>query len=65
MVKHTQTIRWLLPKNYFSVFDHFAGLTLKELKMGANLNDSFLLIAPLRIKMASNTLEECPVTSDR
>ena len=40
MVKHTQTgcsntlkqIRRLLPKNCFSVFDHFVGLTLKALK---------------------------------
>ena len=30
MVKHTQTI-CRLPANYFSVFDHFVGLALKEL----------------------------------
>ena len=30
MVKHTQTIRRLLPTNCFSVFDHFVGLALKE-----------------------------------
>ena len=29
MVKHTQTIRWLL-----SVFDHFVGLALKGLRTG-------------------------------
>ena len=31
MVKHTQTIRWLLPMNCLSVFDHFVGLALKGL----------------------------------
>ena len=29
MVKHTQTIRRLLPTNSLSVFDHFVGLALK------------------------------------
>ena len=33
MVKHIQTIRRLLPTNFFSVFDHFVGLLLKGLKM--------------------------------
>ena len=32
MVKHTQTIRRLLPTNCLSVFDHFVGLVLKGLK---------------------------------
>ena len=32
MVKHTQTIRRLLPTNYLCVFDHFVGLTLKWLR---------------------------------
>ena len=31
MVKHTQTIRQLLPTNCLSVFDHFVGLALKGL----------------------------------
>ena len=31
MVKHTQTIRRLLPTNCLSVFDHFVGLVLKGL----------------------------------
>ena len=31
MVKHTQKICRLLPTNCLSVFDHFAGLTLKGL----------------------------------
>ena len=30
-VKHTQTIRRLLPTNCLSVFDHFVGLALKRL----------------------------------
>ena len=32
MVKHTQTIRLLLPMNCMSVFDDFVGLALKGLK---------------------------------
>ena len=31
MLKHTQAIRWLLPKNCVNVFDHFVGLALKGL----------------------------------
>ena len=31
MVKHTQTIFRLLPKNVLNVFDHFLGLALKVL----------------------------------
>ena len=31
MVKHTQTIRPLLPSNCLSVFDHFVGLARKGL----------------------------------
>ena len=31
MVKHTQTIRWPLPTNCLSVFDHFVMLVLKVL----------------------------------
>ena len=31
VVKHTQTIRWLLPTNCWSGFDHFVGLALKGL----------------------------------
>ena len=37
MIKHTQTIRWQKPTDCLSVFDDFAGLTLKELKFHANL----------------------------
>ena len=33
MVKHTQTIRRLLPMNCLSVFDHFVGLVLKGLML--------------------------------
>ena len=31
MVKHTQTIRRLLPMNCLSVFDHVVGLAFKRL----------------------------------
>ena len=33
MVQHTQTIRWLLPTNCLSVFDHFVGLPLEGFKL--------------------------------
>ena len=36
MVKHTQTIRRLLPTNCLSVFDHFVELGLKGLNFGCN-----------------------------
>ena len=32
MVKHTQTIRRVLPTNVLSLFDHFVGLALKGLQ---------------------------------
>ena len=38
MVKHTQTVHRLLPKNCLSVFDHFVGLALKGLK-SSNLSN--------------------------
>ena len=31
MVKHTQTIRQMLPTSFLSLFDHFVGLALKWL----------------------------------
>ena len=41
MVKHTQTIRRLLPTNYLSVFDHFVGLSLKGLDYIKSLRNKF------------------------
>ena len=41
MVKHTQTIHRQMPMNCLSVFYHFVGLALKELrvtKIGTNFN---------------------------
>ena len=38
MVKHTQTIRWLLPTNRLSVFDHSVGLALKRLRERERVN---------------------------
>ena len=37
MVKRAQIIRWLLPTNSLSVFDHFVGLALKGLILGQGL----------------------------
>ena len=33
MVKRTQTIRWLLPTSFLTVFDQFVGLALKGFKV--------------------------------
>ena len=33
MVRHAQTIRWLLPTDCLSVFDHFVGLAFKGLNV--------------------------------
>ena len=33
MIKHTQTICWLLMSTCLSVFDHFVGLRLKGLRV--------------------------------
>ena len=41
MVKHTQTIRRLLPWNCLSVFDHFVGLALEVLKQDEYWYPSF------------------------
>ena len=41
MVKHTLTIRRLLPWNCLSVFDHFVGLTLEGLKQDEYWYPSF------------------------
>ena len=38
MVKHTPTIRWLLPSNCLGVFEHFVELELKRVKYWANKN---------------------------
>ena len=53
MVKHTQTIRRLLPANCLSVFDHFVGLALKELKkqlLKIVLGIAFLMVVDNLIK---------------
>ena len=42
MVKHTQTIRLLLPTNFLSVFEHFVGLALKGLKPILNFQVRYL-----------------------
>ena len=51
MVKHTQTIRRLLPTNCLSVFDHFVGLVLE----GLNVNILLLtLISSSAFNVAIN-----------
>ena len=49
MVKHTQTIRWLLPTNCLIVFDHFVGLALKGLIIMMELFCDFFPIKDLTI----------------
>ena len=44
MVKHTQTISWLLPTNCLSVFSHFVGLVLKGI-INNRLNTELLGIS--------------------
>ena len=41
MVIQTQTIRPLLPKNFVRLFDHFAGLALKELMLFVSFLNNF------------------------
>ena len=43
MVKHTQTIRRLLPTNYLSVFNQVVGLALKEFMLAEQGFRSFSL----------------------
>ena len=52
MVKHTQTIRRLLPMNCLSVFDYFVGLALKGLKTLQKLIRKNLCIGIFFIKVA-------------
>ena len=33
LVKHTQTVRWLLPTNCLNVFDYFVGLAFQGLNL--------------------------------
>ena len=47
MVKHTQTIRRLLPKNCLCVFDHFEGLALKQLRTNEDNNQQRLWVLPV------------------
>ena len=47
MVKHTQTIRWLLSTNCLSMFDHSVGLALKGITFTkrtlVNLNNCYCM----------------------
>ena len=67
MVKHTQIIRWLLPKNSLSVFDHFVGLALKELnpiKVPENIISKFCLcnlLVNLRIRSLKLKMLNAPI----
>ena len=53
MVKHSQTIRRLLPTNYLSVFDHFVGFVLIRLKL-KYMNDVGLSSCIMEIKVLEN-----------
>ena len=48
MVKHTQTICWLLPTNCLSVFDHFVGMVLMRLMNSTMI----ILINEFLVKMS-------------
>ena len=45
MVKYTQTIRWHLPKNYLSLFDHFGKLAFKWLNSTLDSSVYFFHVA--------------------
>ena len=49
MVKHTQTIRRLLPTNCLSVFDRFVGLALKRLLLEIETKESKKLKASQKL----------------
>ena len=67
MVKHTQIIRRLLPKNSLSVLDHFVGLAFKELnpiKVPENIISKFCLcnlLVNLRIRSLKLKLLNAPI----
>ena len=56
MVKHTQTIRWLLPANCLSVFDHFVELALKGFLISLASNPFYIFQLELDIVKLRDTL---------
>ena len=56
MAKHTQTIRWLLPANCLSVFDHFVELALKGLLISLASNPFYIFQLELDIVKLRDTL---------
>ena len=73
MVKHTQTktIRWLLPTNCLSVFDHFLGLAFKGLKISflmkhrlPTYNFLTLSISAIIYLFNKNTKKKCEICSE-
>ena len=58
MVKHTQTIRQLLPTNCLSMFDHFAGLALKGLN-NFHRNIQFTYETEYNFKLAFSDVMRC------
>ena len=70
MIKHTQSIRGLLPTICFSVFDHFVGLALKSLKKDYPASVAQTLTKPRKfyIRRSNNKVVSieigCIVTAD-
>ena len=63
MAKHTLTIRWLLPTNCWSVFDHFVGLALEGLIREWTHLRIYLLFLHLSI-MSDVTFKRIYLTTD-
>ena len=58
MVKYTQTIRRQKPTNCLSVFDHFVGLALKELKLSLDITNKNTFASQVNINCRKIPLEE-------
>ena len=57
MVKHTQTTRRILLMNCLSVFNHFVGLTLKELVFSCSVAISTIQISHAAVAMGKELMD--------
>ena len=72
MIKHTQTIHWLLPINCLSVFDHFVGLALKYFKHSIQIVPMFPFTLTLSVILwqycnvleSKNSHRRCSIKKD-
>ena len=57
MVKHTQTTRRMLLMNCLSVFNHFVGVTLKELVFSCSVAISTIQISHAAVAMGKELMD--------